>query len=65
MCLKENILRSRFSPFLDDFRNAGATIVALCSQGLKTNMTVDDFMRHKLCPKNVICTAIVSSIISA
>jgi hypothetical protein len=35
MCLKEKILRSRFLPFLDDFRYAGATIVALCSQGLK------------------------------
>jgi hypothetical protein len=34
MCLKEKILRSRFLPFLDDFRYAGATIVALCSQGL-------------------------------
>jgi hypothetical protein len=35
MCLKEKILRSRFLPFLNDFRYARATIVALCSQGLK------------------------------
>jgi hypothetical protein len=27
-----------FLPFLDDFRYAGATIVALCSQGLKIGL---------------------------
>jgi hypothetical protein len=38
MCLKEKILRSRFLPFLNDFRYARATIVALCSQGLTNNI---------------------------
>jgi hypothetical protein len=35
ICLKEKILRSSFLPFLDDLRYAWATIVALCSQGLR------------------------------
>ena len=33
ICLKENILPSRFLLFLNDFRYAWATVVALCSQG--------------------------------
>jgi hypothetical protein len=36
MYLKEKIPRSSFLSFFDDFRYAGATIVALCSQGLKS-----------------------------
>ena len=35
MCSKDKILRSRFLPFLNDFRFAWATIMALCSQGLR------------------------------
>ena len=34
MYLKQKIPRSSFLSFFDDFRYAGATIVALCSQGL-------------------------------
>jgi hypothetical protein len=36
MYLKQKIPRSSFMSFFDDFRYAGATIVALCSQGLKS-----------------------------
>ena len=35
MYLKQKIPRSSFLSFFDDFRYAGATIVALCSQGLR------------------------------
>ena len=35
MYLKETILRTFFLSFFDGFRYAGATIVALCSQGLR------------------------------
>ena len=37
MYLKQKILRSSFWSFFDDFWYAGATIVALCSQGLSLN----------------------------
>jgi hypothetical protein len=40
MYLKQNIPRSSFLSFFDDFRYAGATIVALCSQGLSKNLNV-------------------------
>ena len=36
MYLKQKIPRSSFLSFFDDFRYAGATIVALCSQGLRS-----------------------------
>jgi hypothetical protein len=36
MYLKQKIPRSSFLSFFDDFRYAGATIVALCSQGLSS-----------------------------
>jgi hypothetical protein len=42
MCLKEKIPRSRFLPFLNDSRFARATIVALCSQGLRASVLVTD-----------------------
>jgi hypothetical protein len=38
MYLKKKILRSRFLPFLNDFRYARATIKALCSRGLTTTL---------------------------
>jgi hypothetical protein len=45
MCLKEKILQSSFLPFLNDFRYARATIVALCSQGLNTLKPIFLFLK--------------------
>ena len=47
MCSKEKILRSRFLPFLDNFKYAWATIVALCSQGLHFKIYTVWFLKWK------------------
>jgi hypothetical protein len=48
MYLKQTIPRSSFLSFFDDFRYAGARIVALCSQGLNTAQTaVKTLLNHR------------------